>query len=353
MPTSDAATLIMRLDGPLQAWGLSSRWVVRDTADEPTKSGVVGLLCCALGRRRREPVADLAAMAMAVRVDRPGRLLRDYHTIGARTGILAANGKIKLTDKTKQIETLVSERFYLADAAFLVALSGPNELVERCARALQAPVWPPFLGRKGCPPSVPMFEAMADTPEPLDALRSCPWRPRLAEVDAPPDPLRCVVECPHDAPLAEPRYDVPLSFSTRTYGLRYVRRVDLPAPEVGNPLQTPTPRRWPQRMRYKAAHWKAIRNERARLDGYRCVFCGLPSQPIHHVTYERANQERLDDLRAMCRLCHDAVSMVETALAMSCQRIDPTTQTYRQLVLERRRQILDRRQPRRTRHRRD
>src|SRR5205814_6367260 len=39
----------LRLEGPLQSWGSRARWDVRDTEPEPTKSGVIGLLGCALG----------------------------------------------------------------------------------------------------------------------------------------------------------------------------------------------------------------------------------------------------------------------------------------------------------------
>jgi len=41
-------TLLLRLAGPMQSWGLSSRFTIRDTSLEPSKSGVLGLLCAAL-----------------------------------------------------------------------------------------------------------------------------------------------------------------------------------------------------------------------------------------------------------------------------------------------------------------
>jgi len=77
----------------MQSWGVQSRFGVRDTGLEPSKSGVVGLLCAALGRARHEPIADLAALKMGVRVDCEGRLLRDYHTAGMG-GYLTAGGKV-------------------------------------------------------------------------------------------------------------------------------------------------------------------------------------------------------------------------------------------------------------------
>jgi CRISPR system Cascade subunit CasD len=38
------AVLLLRLAGPMQAWGTQSRFVNRDTELEPSKSGVIGLL---------------------------------------------------------------------------------------------------------------------------------------------------------------------------------------------------------------------------------------------------------------------------------------------------------------------
>jgi len=125
---------------------------------EPTKSGVIGLVACALGLA----VADDAAvrelsdsLRFGVRVDGAGRLLRDYHTVSG--GVRSAKGPIKITAASGEIETVVSNRYYLADASFLAALQGPEETIARVADALQNPVWPPFLGRRSCPPSLPPF----------------------------------------------------------------------------------------------------------------------------------------------------------------------------------------------------
>ena len=74
--------LLLRLAGPMQSWGIQSRFSVRDTGLEPSRSGVVGLLCCALGRSRDEPLDEFLPdkLAMGVRVDREGRMARDWHT---------------------------------------------------------------------------------------------------------------------------------------------------------------------------------------------------------------------------------------------------------------------------------
>ncbi len=100
-------TLRIWLAGPLQSWGTSSRFETRGTELAPSKSGVTGMLCAALGRGRDKPVDDLASMRFGVRVERPGAVLRDYHTVGAAddAGVAVASGA-----RGRGIQT---ERFYL------------------------------------------------------------------------------------------------------------------------------------------------------------------------------------------------------------------------------------------------
>ena len=73
----------------MQAWDVQSHFTFRLTGLEPSKSGVIGLLCAALGKPRDEAPNDgfptlkeLAALKMGVRVDREGRMRRDFHTAG-------------------------------------------------------------------------------------------------------------------------------------------------------------------------------------------------------------------------------------------------------------------------------
>lgn len=143
------ATLLLRLHGPLQSWGTTSRFDERDTQLEPSKSGVIGLVCAALGRDRADPIDDLASLRMGVRVDREGVPMRDYQTA---TGVISAVGKPDLE------RTVVSPRFFLADAVFLVGLEGHDHvLMDHIYKALMAPCWPLALGRKSYVPSMPVF----------------------------------------------------------------------------------------------------------------------------------------------------------------------------------------------------
>jgi CRISPR system Cascade subunit CasD len=139
--------LLLRLAGPLQSWGVQSRFAVRDTGLEPSKSGVVGLLCAALGRGRRAPVDDLARLRMAVRADQEGVMARDFHTA---QNVLKAGGGIKDTEP--------STRYYLADARFLAGLAGEDlALLAQLHAALRDPVWPLYLGRKAFVPGEPAW----------------------------------------------------------------------------------------------------------------------------------------------------------------------------------------------------
>ena len=145
--------LLLRLSAPMQSWGVMSRFSRRDTGKEPSKSGVIGLLCAALGILREEAntenpfFAELIKLKMGVLVLREGILQSDYHTA---QNIAKADGGTK--------ETELSTRFYLADADFVVGLEGENrETLEKIQKALQKPKWQLFLGRKAFVPDVPVY----------------------------------------------------------------------------------------------------------------------------------------------------------------------------------------------------
>lgn len=213
-------TLLLRLTGPLQAWGTESRFEVRGTGTEPSKSGVAGLLAAALGRPRSGPVDDLAGLRMGVRVDRPGVVQVDFHTA---ENVARVPGK-----EADRKYPVVSRRAYLADADFLVGLEGDVELLARLDAALAAPRWPLFLGRKSCPPSLPVClpDAPPDGPGLVDlplepALRSVGWRPPNRR-DRDGTRLRVVLE---DSSGEAVRYDQPVgaAFADRTFAPRRTR----------------------------------------------------------------------------------------------------------------------------------
>ena len=214
-------TLLFRLSGPMQSWGVQSRFSVRETGLEPSKSGVLGLVCAALGAPREDDdtLRSLAALHMGVRVEREGVLSIDYHTAG-KGGYLRADGSIERKN------LIPSRRYYLADAVFLVGFEVDNlALLERLQAALERPVWPLFLGRKAFVPGEPVFleDGLRAGQALEDALGSYPCLNRRQL----PERLRLVLEDPSGAVV---RPDQPISFVERRFAPRRVSVTFVPAP---------------------------------------------------------------------------------------------------------------------------
>ncbi len=228
------STLLLRIAGPMQSWGTQSRFTQRDTGREPSKSGVVGLIAAALGRPRTASLADLASLRMGVRVNSEGQMLRDYHTVGGSTrGSTDEYGVAIFSGKGTSV--VLSNRFYLADADFLVGLEAANPAQETLLRTIDAalaqPVWPLFLGRRAFVPGRPIRQPDHPPLGPglrdltLDAaLLQYPW-PRHAQQ------LRCVLEDASGQGGAI-RMDQPIAFTSenREYQPRFVAITQLRRP---------------------------------------------------------------------------------------------------------------------------
>ena len=347
-------TLFLRLEGPLQAWGNhESKFVVRRTYEAPTRSGIIGMLLAAKGISRstaREWFQKLKDLKMAVRIDRPGVRWWDYHTVGAGIGMTTAGGGLK----TGAQGTLITRREYLADASFLVALQGKADLVDELHEAMQNPKWPPYLGRKCCPPSCPVLDKehqIGDFSDLLSALKFVPWRKRL-EDDKPPATIACLIdwqptpeqpEAPEDA---EVWYDVPYSFDPPAHEPRFVIRkelsIDGDVQIAKEPAQHRTPSPPRPRADYDNSEYKKARENRLALDHHLCVFCKSPATTVQHITYRRAGgNETPEDLRSLCRLCHDAVTMLEYGAGMGLDRINPEDPKWREKIIEKRNKIIE------------
>ncbi|WP_277259729.1 type I-E CRISPR-associated protein Cas5/CasD [Olegusella massiliensis] len=162
--------LLLKLAGPLQSWGADSRFTERKTRHEPTKSGVIGLLAAALGRRREKAIDDLASLRFGVRIDQPGHFESDFQTERMREW---DKERLRWIPKTS---LPLSHRYYLADAVFVVALEGDAQLLSKCARALEHPAFPLFLGRRACPPATKILLSFNEDGGVFQALRETSWQ---------------------------------------------------------------------------------------------------------------------------------------------------------------------------------
>ena len=162
--------LRLTLEGPLQSWGERSRWDARDTTAMPTKSAVIGLLGCCLGLPRESPELVMLdeALYFAVRCDKPGRVMTDFHTV--QTG--AGQGNFpNASGGTRSGDTILTPKQYLQDASFTVFLWGDGTWLDRCFQALLHPHWTPYLGRRSCVPSLPLIPEMIEAAD-VDAAVS-------------------------------------------------------------------------------------------------------------------------------------------------------------------------------------
>lgn len=219
------STLLLRLAGPLQAWGAESKYEIRRTGREPTKSGVIGLLMAALGCRRddTDTVRLLDTLHMGVRVDRAGEMLHDYHTAHTEKGT-----------------AYITHRYYLSDAVFLVGLECEDDaLLERLEAALHKPVFPLFLGRRSCPPTLPLSlgiragaleEVLRAEPD-MDAA----WRSKSAAREQ-----RIILEGADEKRGTVRRLrDRPMSFALtrREYGYRFQTECEPLVRQTGAPAE--------------------------------------------------------------------------------------------------------------------
>lgn len=219
------STLLLRLAGPLQAWGASSRFTRRLTEPQPTKSAVIGLLAAATGKRRTDSIEGLLGLIFGVRLDQPGRVERDFQTAHSLDGRTAMP---------------LSRRYYLSDAVFLAGVEGDDELITTLDDALRHPRFPLYLGRRSCPPIGPVTLGVRNVGV-RTALRDEPWQASLRVRRRQPHRVTCdiLADASPGDPVSSTCQDVPVSFDPqwRRYASRAITRfpVELDNPDGRDP----------------------------------------------------------------------------------------------------------------------
>ncbi len=207
------AVLLLRFAAPLQSWGADSKFETRRTSREPTKSAVIGMLAAAVGLRRdqTEELAALNKLHFGVRVDKEGELLVDFH--------IAKNPE----KKDEKEGTYVTYRHYLQDAVFLVGIECEGaEMLESLKQAMEQPAFPLYLGRRSCPPTLPLLLGIRQGSL-LEILQKEPLLREGGDAGA----LRIVMDADPGEHGSAVLKDVPLSFDPkhRQYGYRSAKEV--------------------------------------------------------------------------------------------------------------------------------
>ncbi|MCR5260002.1 MAG: type I-E CRISPR-associated protein Cas5/CasD [Desulfovibrio sp.] len=209
------------LEAPLQSWGADSRYGRRDTLPFPTRSGVLGLLCCAMGRggEQRDWLEAMRPCSLTVlaftrrngNVRNLQPLLRDFHMVGSGYDDADPwqNMLIPKTSEGKKPNgsgTKLTHRYYLQDMAFACLLEVPSDFEEELRFSLEAPVWPIFLGRKCCVPTSLIFRGF------FDSLEEAEFRAREIATSCERINSMKIIECFNVCGTTMTLNDVPLSF---------------------------------------------------------------------------------------------------------------------------------------------
>ena len=162
--------LLFRIEAPFAAWGAAGAGSERrPTWDEPSKSGVLGLVAGALGIDRGDATtldALHGGYDFAVQTLRAPHLLVDYHTVQTVHQARKAATRGAMLASDKPTDTLVTRRDYAIDGAWLCALaareSAPHD-AHAVADAMRAPHFVPYAGRRACPLSHPLDPEVMDS----------------------------------------------------------------------------------------------------------------------------------------------------------------------------------------------
>lgn len=159
-------TILLKFAGPMQSWGTNSNFETRHTDFYPSKSGIIGFMAAGLGYKRNEDekIKKLNELSFGVRIDQPGNLLKDYHIAK----------KYKKDDSFDR--TYVTNRYYLEDAVFVVAIShNDDDFMEMIAKSLKNPWFQTYMGRRSLPPSADFFIEMNEKTV-LKSLKETEWK---------------------------------------------------------------------------------------------------------------------------------------------------------------------------------
>jgi len=147
--------LLLHLYGPMQSWADTGFGQLREAGEFPSRSAVIGLVAAAMGiPRANERLVDIHdSLKTHVASVRTGSILRDFHTVETRVGF----------------SRTLTLRDYHHDAHFVVLVTGDSSTVEEAFRGLSEPHYGMFLGRRSCPPALPLIPKVVSG-EPFQAL---------------------------------------------------------------------------------------------------------------------------------------------------------------------------------------
>lgn len=252
--------LLFRLYAPLASWGDVAVGEFRPTLGCPGRSALLGLIGAALGVDRDDEARHRhldTALTFAIAVYAEGTLLRDYHTAQV-PGAADLKGRPHRTRSDElavarhDLNTILSRRDYRQDALCIAAAwlrpgTTNVDLSEICG-ALARPCFTLYLGRKACPPALPLSPQLVDAADVRSAVGAAnfPAVDELAFMRGKGQPLRVAWEDEVDIGWPESfsilRKDAPVSrqrwqFRDRIERIALTAATDLGYEDDGEPAR--------------------------------------------------------------------------------------------------------------------
>lgn len=156
--------LTFTLYGAMASWGEVAVGQERSSGVHPSRSAVLGLLAAALGLERGDPRQRelFENFGVATLVEAGGIPIRDFHTsqVPSSSALKGLNPSTRRDELLSGgLSTILSSREYLCDSVCRVAIWSRGETqwsLDELAQALVTPMFPLYLGRKSCPPALPL-----------------------------------------------------------------------------------------------------------------------------------------------------------------------------------------------------
>lgn len=172
--------LTFAMVAPLASFGAIAAGERRDGWDRPARSAVLGLVAACLGLTREDEEGQgvlARGYGLAVLCHASGGLMTDYHTVQSgrpRRNWRPATRAEELSD-SNGLNPILTRRDYRAGAWHLGALWQREDTapwtLEAIAGAMEKPFFTPSIGRKCCPPGLPLAPRVTEASDAPSALR--------------------------------------------------------------------------------------------------------------------------------------------------------------------------------------
>lgn len=196
-------TLVLKFSGPMQSWSVDSKFSTRSAGRWPSRSAIIGMLSAALGLERGENLDRFKTLRIVIRIDSPGEILPDYHSI-------------RKWDRSEGVSEpignalAVSNRYYFEDAVFMVFLQDEDNVIDDYKNALRQPKYSLFFGRKSCPTTIDLIYGSYDSAI-EDIIDTVP----IQHVNIDEDYTPVIVRDAVDGEVGSIIKDVPIDYSVR------------------------------------------------------------------------------------------------------------------------------------------